>query len=101
MGGKSACIRIFTSKFRTTSEAIGYIGLQISQLNPSTPLTGRKYLQSKEPESNVTPVSTATQSVQRLQSLLGGRQPAPSPWLAQLIELVHSHLTVCFIVIAS
>lgn len=54
------------------------------QLTPSTPLTGRKYLKSKEP-SNVTPVSTATQSVSRLQTLLSGRQAAPSPILQQII----------------
>uniref|UniRef100_A0A1B6KSV5 Retinoblastoma-like protein 1 n=2 Tax=Graphocephala atropunctata TaxID=36148 RepID=A0A1B6KSV5_9HEMI len=58
----------------------------ISQLAPPTPLTGRKYLKSKEP--GVTPVSTATQTVQRLQSLLSGRQAAPSPWLLQTISRV-------------
>ncbi|XP_046661308.1 retinoblastoma-like protein 1 isoform X1 [Homalodisca vitripennis] len=60
----------------------------ISQLTPATPLTGRKYLKSKEQGQNVTPVSTATQTVQRLQSLLSGRQAAPSPWLLQTISRV-------------
>ncbi|XP_054278335.1 retinoblastoma-like protein 1 isoform X1 [Macrosteles quadrilineatus] len=57
----------------------------VSQLTPATPLTGRRYLKAKDPGS-LTPVSTATQSVQRLQNLLSGRSPAPSPYLQQLIS---------------
>ncbi|ESO96313.1 hypothetical protein LOTGIDRAFT_227069 [Lottia gigantea] len=50
-------------------------------LAPSTPLTGRRYLKEKDP--SITPVSTATQSVGRLQALLSGRKTCPSD---QLIE---------------
>ncbi|KAK0166251.1 hypothetical protein PV328_004690 [Microctonus aethiopoides] len=56
---------------------------QIRDLAPPTPLTGRKYLRSKDITS-VTPVSTATQSVIRLQALLAGRQAAPSEGLQEM-----------------
>uniref|UniRef100_A0A8C8H451 Retinoblastoma-like protein 1 n=1 Tax=Oncorhynchus tshawytscha TaxID=74940 RepID=A0A8C8H451_ONCTS len=45
-------------------------------LAPSTPLTGRRYL--KEKELLVTPVSSATQSVSRLQSMVSGLRSAPT-----------------------
>ncbi|XP_072024135.1 retinoblastoma-like protein 1 [Amphiura filiformis] len=45
-------------------------------LAPSTPLTNRRYLKEKDP--SVTPVSTATQTVSRLQALLTGRKMGPS-----------------------
>uniref|UniRef100_A0A4W3I6C8 Retinoblastoma-associated protein A-box domain-containing protein n=1 Tax=Callorhinchus milii TaxID=7868 RepID=A0A4W3I6C8_CALMI len=51
-------------------------------LAPSTPLTGRRYLKDKEPM--VTPVSSATQSVSRLQTMLMGLKNAPSEHLLQI-----------------
>ncbi|XP_076601713.1 retinoblastoma-like protein 1 [Chaetodon auriga] len=50
-------------------------------LAPSTPLTGRVYL--KEKDLLVTPVSSATQSVSRLQSMVSGLRTAPSDHLMQ------------------
>ncbi|KAK5602693.1 hypothetical protein CRENBAI_003672 [Crenichthys baileyi] len=50
-------------------------------LAPSTPLTGRVYL--KEKDLLVTPVSSATQSVSRLQSMVAGLRTAPSENLLQ------------------
>ncbi|KAM9759766.1 retinoblastoma-like protein 1 [Menidia menidia] len=50
-------------------------------LAPSTPLTGRVYL--KEKDLLVTPVSSATQSVSRLQSMVAGLRAAPSEQLMQ------------------
>ncbi|KAK6174252.1 hypothetical protein SNE40_017565 [Patella caerulea] len=50
-------------------------------LAPSTPLTGRRYL--KEKDLSITPVSTATQSVGRLQALLSGRKTCPSDKLLE------------------
>lgn len=49
----------------------------------ATPLTGRNFLKAKEPGS-VTPVSTATQSVSRLQALVSGRQMGPSEELRRI-----------------
>ncbi|ELT96854.1 hypothetical protein CAPTEDRAFT_120947 [Capitella teleta] len=54
-------------------------------LAPLTPLTGRKYLSDKDGE--ITPVSTATQSVSRLQSLLSGRKTSPSECLLEIFKL--------------
>ncbi|XP_054719521.1 retinoblastoma-like protein 1 [Uloborus diversus] len=54
-------------------------------LLPSTPLTGRKYLKDKE-SAYVTPVTTATQSVSRLQALLAGRKAAPSEGLLNIFR---------------
>ncbi|XP_036386946.1 retinoblastoma-like protein 1 [Megalops cyprinoides] len=51
---------------------------------PSTPLTGRRYL--KEKEVIVTPVSSATQSVSRLQSMVSGLRNAPSEQLLQIFR---------------
>ncbi|XP_041836600.1 retinoblastoma-like protein 1 [Melanotaenia boesemani] len=53
-------------------------------LAPSTPLTGRVYL--KEKDLLVTPVSSATQSVSRLQSMVAGLRTAPSEQLAQMFK---------------
>ncbi|KAL0106588.1 hypothetical protein PUN28_016348 [Cardiocondyla obscurior] len=57
---------------------------QIQYLAPPTPLTGRKYLRSKD-MSNITPVTTATQSVIKLQALIAG-QSAPSESLLQMLN---------------
>ncbi|ELU08799.1 hypothetical protein CAPTEDRAFT_192080 [Capitella teleta] len=54
-------------------------------LAPLTPLTGRRYLSDKDGE--ITPVSTATQSVSRLQSLLSGRKTSPSECLLEIFKL--------------
>lgn len=59
---------------------------QTQSLAPSTPLTGRRYLKEKDP--TITPVSTATQSVSKLQLLLSGRKTSPSD---KLIELLSDH----------
>lgn len=56
---------------------------QTRSLAPSTPLTGRRYLKEKDP--TITPVSTATQSVSKLQHLLSGRKTAPSDTLRELL----------------
>ncbi|XP_016312761.1 retinoblastoma-like protein 1 isoform X1 [Sinocyclocheilus anshuiensis] len=53
-------------------------------LAPSTPLTGRRYL--KEKEVLVTPVSSATQSVSRLQSMVSGLRNAPSDALVHIFN---------------
>ncbi|XP_063972446.1 retinoblastoma-like protein 1 isoform X2 [Diachasmimorpha longicaudata] len=57
----------------------------VRDLEPSTPLTGRQYLMTKDMAS-VTPVATATQSVSRLQALLARRQPAPSDVLLDMLK---------------
>lgn len=51
---------------------------------PSTPLTGRRYLQEKE--AVTTPVASATQSVSRLQSIVAGLKSAPSEQLLTIFE---------------
>uniref|UniRef100_A0A8C6UHX7 Retinoblastoma-like 1 (p107) n=1 Tax=Neogobius melanostomus TaxID=47308 RepID=A0A8C6UHX7_9GOBI len=53
-------------------------------LAPSTPLTGRAYL--KEKELLVTPVSSATQSVSRLQSMVARLRTSPSENLVQIFK---------------
>ena len=58
--------------------------VQKRTLAPSTPLTGRRYL--KEKELLVTPVSSATQSVSRLQSMVSGLRSAPSEALMQIFK---------------
>lgn len=47
-------------------------------------MTGRKYLRSKD-MSNITPVTTATQSVIKLQALIAG-QSTPSEGLLQMLS---------------
>ncbi|KAM0737207.1 Retinoblastoma-like protein 1 [Formica fusca] len=56
----------------------------IQYLVPATPLTNRKYLRSKD-MSNITPVTTATQSVIKLQALIAG-QSTPSEGLLQMLN---------------
>eukprot|EP00106_Octopus_bimaculoides_P009076 XP_014776518.1 PREDICTED: retinoblastoma-like protein 2 [Octopus bimaculoides] len=58
-------------------------------LAPPTPLTGRRYLKEKDP--NITPISTATQSVSRLQALLSGRKTSPSDGLIAIFEEPSDH----------
>ncbi|XP_037304283.1 retinoblastoma-like protein 1 isoform X1 [Pungitius pungitius] len=53
-------------------------------LAPPTPLTGRGYL--KEKDLLVTPVSSATQSVSRLQSMVSGLRASPSEQLLQMFR---------------
>lgn len=53
-------------------------------LAPSTPLTGRVYL--KEKDLLVTPVSSATQSVSRLQNMVSRLKAAPSEQLMQIFK---------------
>lgn len=55
-------------------------------LAPATPLTGRRYLKDKD-QCHVTPVSTATQSVSRLQALLSGRKTSPTDFLLEEFKL--------------
>ncbi|XP_059160736.1 retinoblastoma-like protein 2 isoform X2 [Physella acuta] len=57
---------------------------ETKSLTPSTPLTGRRYL--KEKDLSVTPVSTATQSVSRLQNLLSGSKTSPSDLLLDIFK---------------
>lgn len=57
---------------------------QTNSLAPSTPLTGRRYLKDKDPST--TPVSTATQSVSKLQTLLLGRKALPSDDLLDILR---------------
>ncbi|GIY19302.1 retinoblastoma-like protein 1 [Caerostris extrusa] len=56
---------------------------ETKSLLPSTPLTGRKYLKEKD-AAYITPVSTATQGVSRLQKLLLGREACPSETLKNI-----------------
>uniref|UniRef100_A0A8C2K103 Retinoblastoma-like protein 1 n=1 Tax=Cyprinus carpio TaxID=7962 RepID=A0A8C2K103_CYPCA len=63
-------------------------------LAPSTPLTGRRYL--KEKEVLVTPVSSATQSVSRLQSMVSGLRNAPSEALVQIFNLIFHLVSACW-----
>lgn len=51
---------------------------------PQTPLTNRRYL--KEKEIRITPVSTATQIVSRLQALLSGQKSSPSEELSSMFQ---------------
>lgn len=61
------------------------------QLFPSTPLTGRRYLRGKDGQKNA-PLTTATQSVIRLQTLLAGRQPEPNGELKDIFRYVHVYI---------
>ncbi|XP_046481637.1 retinoblastoma-like protein 1 isoform X1 [Neodiprion pinetum] len=72
----------FHEKFTLKHEQYGG---QMQHLAPPTPLTGRKYLRSKD-VANVTLLSTATQGVCRLQALLAGRKPAPSDTLKEILN---------------
>uniref|UniRef100_H3CMM7 Retinoblastoma-like protein 1 n=1 Tax=Tetraodon nigroviridis TaxID=99883 RepID=H3CMM7_TETNG len=55
-----------------------------ASLVPSTPLTGHAYL--KENNTLGTPISSATQSVSRLQSMVAGLRTAPSENLMQIFR---------------
>lgn len=57
----------------------------MQNLTPASPLTGRKYLKSKD-IANVATTSIPTQSVIKLQSLLVGCQAEPSENLSQVFE---------------
>ena len=54
-------------------------------LVPGTPLSGRHYLKARE-QAVVTPVSSATYLVERLNKMVAGRRPEPSPALARLLS---------------
>ena len=59
-----------------------------SVLMPATPLTGRSYLKSAESapvHPAATPITASMYSVSRLQALLEGRGPRPSPQLAAVL----------------
>ncbi len=56
-----------------------------SSLIPTTPLSGKHYLKARE-QLKVTPVSTATYLVSRLNSLLGKREAEPSKRLLELFS---------------
>ncbi|KAK2166785.1 hypothetical protein LSH36_35g04056 [Paralvinella palmiformis] len=58
--------------------------VESSRLAPSTPLTGRKYLTEKT--ETFTPVTTATQSVHRLQGLLSGQKIGPNDALKEMFS---------------
>jgi len=53
-------------------------------LIPCTPLSGRHYLRARE-QALVTPVSTATYLVSRLNKMVAGKKPEPSPNLAAIM----------------
>jgi len=58
----------------------------IKSLAPCTPLSNRHYLNNRELLGAMTPVSNATQTVSRLQSLLLGYKDQPSTYLLNLFE---------------
>lgn len=64
---------------------IAAVQFDSSALIPTTPLSGKHYLKAKE-QLRVTPVSTATYLVSRLNSLLGKRGPEPSQKLKELLS---------------
>ncbi|XP_033213411.1 retinoblastoma-like protein 1 isoform X2 [Belonocnema kinseyi] len=68
-------------QFQTRRDSEG--GMQ--NLAPPTPLTGRKYLRTKD-ASNIAPVSSATQGVIRIQALLCGRHGSPSDDLLEIFN---------------
>uniref|UniRef100_A0A665TGD4 Retinoblastoma-like protein 1 n=1 Tax=Echeneis naucrates TaxID=173247 RepID=A0A665TGD4_ECHNA len=76
--------KIFQEPAATHVEQQSSLFLQPGSLAPSTPLTGRAYL--KEKDLLVTPVSSATQSVSRLQSMVAGLRTAPSEHLLQIFK---------------
>ncbi len=76
------------------SKSFNHFAFQPRSLAPSTPLTGRRYLKEKEPP--ITPVSTATQGVSRLQALLSGRKTCPSDTLQEIFWYVLSLHRVCY-----
>ncbi|RWS25254.1 Retinoblastoma-like protein 1 [Leptotrombidium deliense] len=60
-------------------------------LAPTTPLSNRHYLRNREVVEYSTPVSNATQTVSRLQTLLLGRKNEPSQALVELFQLCKSN----------
>jgi len=58
-------------------------------LIPCTPLSGRHYLRARE-QAMVTPVSTATYLVSRLNKMVAGRRPEPSQNLTNLVNSLSS-----------
>ncbi|XP_071443749.1 retinoblastoma-like protein 1 isoform X2 [Hetaerina americana] len=79
----------FTERMQAQRNRSQQLG-PMHHLVPLTPLTGRKYLTGKE-SASITPVSTATQSVSRLQSLLCGRQATPSEALIAIFKSVSNN----------
>lgn len=55
-------------------------------MGPPTPLTGRKYLKTKDVTANAAPTLHPTQSVIRLNTLLVGCQSVPSENLRKIFE---------------
>ncbi|XP_078410896.1 retinoblastoma-like protein 1 isoform X2 [Cetorhinus maximus] len=95
--GEDADEEIGTPRKSTTGVPVGKLSARMQvecnlqqhfektkSLAPSTPLTGRRYLKEKEPV--VTPVSSATQSVSRLQSVVMGLKNIPSEHLLQIFN---------------
>ncbi|XP_042908450.1 retinoblastoma-like protein 1 [Parasteatoda tepidariorum] len=76
---------VFAERLREMRGTLQQHMQETRTLLPSTPLTGRKYLKEKDP-TYITPVSTATQSVSRLQTLLAGRKPSPSETLLEIFR---------------
>ncbi|QQP58076.1 Retinoblastomalike protein 1like [Caligus rogercresseyi] len=58
-------------------------------LIPNTPLSGKHYLKAKD-QMKVTPVSTATYLVSRLNNLIGKREAEPSPRLLEFFKTCES-----------
>jgi len=63
-----------------------------SSLIPTTPLSGKHYLKAKE-QLKVTPVSTATYLVSRLNFLLKKREAEPSPDLLDMLKSCNNEVT--------
>ena len=95
--GDEAPLEIGTPSDTYTSGE-GELGLKISevrrrnlasqfdgpQLVPCTPLSGRRYLEARD-QALVTPVSSATYLVERLNKMVAGRKSEPSPGLARIL----------------
>eukprot|EP00057_Strongylocentrotus_purpuratus_P006729 XP_011661203.1 PREDICTED: retinoblastoma-like protein 1 [Strongylocentrotus purpuratus] len=74
-----------SAALRETEEAMRKpTGQKTKDLCPPTPLTNRRYLKEKDPE--ITPVSTATQAVSKLQALLTGRKVEASELLEGIFK---------------
>ena len=79
-GGQQSSLLVYPARRNLQSQFDGSHHLALA-----TPLTGRNFLKAKEPGS-VTPVSTATQSVSRLQALVSGRATGPSEELKKIFS---------------
>ncbi|XP_043944937.1 retinoblastoma-like protein 1 [Protopterus annectens] len=64
---------------------------KVRSVAPSTPLTGRSYLREKD--ITVTPVSSATQTVSRLQGMVTGLKASPSEQLMAIFRCCAKDLT--------